>query len=312
MKLKLTKSTEPLFFLRFDPNEREEGPLTLESLRQLAAEGALTPEAEIRRQEETGFHKLADDAPLMADLWPEEAPDPAEIAADPVPSAPEGGAEEESLRQPETGQPVDPGKSEEDQGFDVGETLRENVDRDRVIRESKPAEPIRRDPVETTRAAMAVLRRVIGGGMVIFGITFWSLADKEDVFSFGNYLLIGLLPLVAGVFLLITDLLKLFTGPIGAATDYLFQGSGGGSTADYWTADSLMDQGEYRKALDEYRKILWNHPRELKAHLEAVRAAKAMDDKKEIEKIEQLATKNLRSKQDREMFFNSLERIRKS
>ena len=311
MKLKLTKTTEQLFFLRFEAKQKEEGPVTLESLRQLAADGTLTPDSEIRRQEETEFHKLADDPPLMADLWPEELPDPGagedegEAVAPPARESPETTGESD--------QPSDTGESgENDRAFDVRETLRENVERDRADRASRPAEPIQRDPVATTLTALTVLRRVAGVGLIIFGIAFWSLADRQDAFSFGEYLLIGLVPMIAGVFLLITELLRLVMGPISAATDYLFQGSGGGATADYWTADSLMEQGEYRKALDEYRKILWSHPRELKAHLEAVRAAKALDDEEEIKKIEKLAMQNLRAAQDREMFVNSLERMRNS
>ncbi len=294
MKPKLARRDEPRYFIRQSGAGKEEGPFTIEALRERARSGTLSRETWFRPADGGEFRPLGEDGPMVADLWPDEGPfEPEQVSS---------GAGGESQRADVAG--ADWGRSP----ADVSELLRENVERDRAARatgdETIPAFDWRRSlPV-----IIAVVRWVVAVSLVVAGALVWVKGDDTS-YNFVFTFIQGMVLIVVAIALTLPETLRLFMAPITGFFDTLLQGSGGGTKADYWTADKLMEQGEFRLALAEYRKIVHQHPRELEAYLKGIRAARAMDDRQGEERLRELAMKNLTSEQDRNLFLASLDRM---
>jgi hypothetical protein len=283
MKPKLVRKEEPAFFVRLSDGTSEQGPLRLDDLRGMARAGTLTPDDVFRREGEEEFRPLSSDAALVADLWPEDEPfDPTAL-------------------QPQTART--PVEKTSEQGFDSAGLLQENVERDR---RAKAASGIEDTPPKVRPPWGLIIRWSLA--VVLFG-GLWFVWRDTGRFAPGDALVIGWSLAIVIAILIGMDLVKLAAAPVNGLITTLFEGTGGGAGADYWTADSLVQQGELKLALSEYRKIVLHHPRELQAYLQGFRIAKSLGDEKEADRFHALALKNLRSDQDRNLFLSSVERM---
>lgn len=287
MTPKLARRKEPEYYLRLTEEDAEDGPFSIEILREMARAGEIERETWFRPAEATEFRPLGDDGPLAADLWPEEeAFDPEEHA---VTAA---GAESNS-------------EAFDDGDGNVAGLLGDNIERERAARrDAGEPEPPRVDWHSALPFSFLALRWLLGLTFVALGARTWMERDDSPM-----GFMIGLILVVVAICLTLPETLRLVTSPITSLFDTLLEGSGGGKTADYWTADALLEQGEYRLAATEYRRIIREHPTELKAYLNGIRAARGLDNQKEAEQFRELAMKNLKTDQDRNLFLNSLERM---
>lgn len=290
MRPRLVKKQEPEYYLRFSEASSEEGPFPIEILRQKAESGEITGETWFRREGEDSYRLLKEDAPLAADLWPRHDVfyrEEGEVVGGPES---EGREIEDPMADPEG---------------NVTEILEDNVRRERAGREA--AGEILEGGADW-RGLLAwkwvVLRWVLGVPSLAAGIWHWLLSGgtPTDFFT-------GLVLIVTGVLLALPEILRVAAAPFSSLVDSLMEGGSG--KVDYWTADSLMAQGEYKLAAAEYRRIAMQHPREIDAYLKGVKAAHALNSKREIERFRELALSKLKSEQDRNLFLSSLKRIEK-
>lgn len=288
MKPKLARKHEPTYYIQADPGSSEEGPFLLSELRELAASGGITPDTRFRREDETELRPISSDAPLAADLWQEDEPFDPETAA---PAEPPPSVEDDT--------------ADRDRGFDTSSLLQENVERARAARAASGVEEERPNPLREFWALRGALVRWIAALVLLgIGIFIWIWGGRDAVTFF-----FGVLFLVLGLALVAFDLAHLVSAPFTGLVGVLFEGTGGGSQADYWTADSLLAQGEYNLALAEYRKIALQYPREVQAYIKGIRCARTIGNQKEADRLYELAMKNLRSDQDRNLFISSVERM---
>lgn len=291
MRPKLARKNEPEYYIRPSAEAAEEGPLSIEVLRDKARAGEISETTLFRRGDETDCRPLGDDAPLVADLWPTDEPfEPEANVAAPASSetAPTEGNTEHS--------------------GNVSELLRGNTERDRVARVDSGEKETGFDWRNFSSLKGVVIRWVIAAVFLAIGLRVWFSGDDSST-GFAVSFALGVGLIAVAILLTIPETLRIVITPITSFFDTLFQGSGGGKTADYWTADSLMAQGDYRLAVGEYRRIAMEHPREVQAYLKGIRAARALDNQKEVDRFREMALKNLKSDQDRNLFLNSLERM---
>ncbi|HLS27428.1 MAG TPA: hypothetical protein VK041_02170 [Opitutales bacterium] len=292
MRPKLVRKIEPIYYVRPDAEADEEGPLSLEMLREMAEMGDVSPETWFRLEEETEYRRLGEDGPLAADLWPDDEPFDPETAAVAI----ETSFEEEP----------DP---EESEGVEVADLLRANVDRDQELREASGEPEGGTDWAGLLAYKWLAVRWILGLFFLWKGISVWAGINDDGSEVFVLDFLVGLVLIGAALALTLSETVALVTAPVVRFFEALMQGSGGGGGADYWTADALLAQGDYRLALAEYRRIANDHPREVEAYLKGIRAARALENEKEEERFRELALKNLKSDQDRNLFLASLERM---
>lgn len=288
MKPKLARKHEPTYYIQIHEGASEEGPFTLGDLREMARSGGLTRESWFRRDDESAFRPIASDAPLAADLWQEnEAFDPA------------------TANPPDAKRPAEEETSEIDGGFDTSSVLQENVERDRIAR---AAAGLEEEPPNRWRDFLAlrgtIIRWIAAGVLIAAGVVLWLLGEGSATTFF-----FGVILLLPGIALIVFDLAHVVSAPFTGLLSVLFEGTGGGTQADYWTANSLMEQGEHALALAEYRKIVLQYPREVQAYIKGIRCARTLGNEKEADRLYEMALKNLRTDQDRNLFINSVERM---
>lgn len=293
MRPKLVRKIEPIYYVRLDSEAEEEGPLSLELLREMAEMKVVSPETWFRLEEEVEYRRLGEDGPLAADLWPDDEPFDPETAAAAIGAS---SAEESD--------------SEGIEGIEVADLLRVNVDRDQELREESGEADEGTDWAGLLAYKWVAARWILALIFLWIGVSVWSGISPDDgpgavVVGF----LIGLALIGAAIGLTLSETVAFVTAPVVRFFEALMQGGGGGGGADYWTADALLAQGDYRLALAEYRRIANDHPREVEAYLKGIRAARALENEKEESRFRELALKNLKSDQDRNLFLASLERM---
>lgn len=290
MKPKLARKQEPHYFIRGAAGS-EQGPLSLDALRAMARNREISPDTEFRREEESDFRPLAEEPIMVADLWPEEDPfDPALLA---------GQAQEE-----------EPPPGGEESPADASGILEENVERERRARAISEIEE-EQDWKTALPLLLPVVRWVVAAVLTGIGFWIWLFRTPEGTGAVTGFVF-GLLFIIPAILLVSIDLARLAAAPFSSLMTVLLEGTGGGAKADYWTANSLMEQGEYQMAMSEYRKIVLQHPREIEAYLQGIRAARALGNEREADRFRDLALKGLKSEQDRNLFLSSLERMKTS
>lgn len=295
MKPKLAKRNEPEYFLRVSRDAPEEGPYSIAVLREKAAGGEITGETWFRLAEEDEYRLLGEDGPLAADLWPEEEAFDPEAAVS---------AESEGAN-PAAGNP----QGEEglgDQDGNAAGILGANVQREREARAAVEEPSQGFDWASLLALKWLVVRWVLAIGLAVWGVVLWRSSAGDSALAF----FVGLLPIAVAICLTAPETVRWVITPATALVDSLMEGSGGGKSADFWTADSLMEQGEYNLAAAEYRRLALQYPREIQAYLKGIRASRASNNPKEADRFQELAMKNLKTDQDRNLFLSSLERMK--
>jgi hypothetical protein len=288
MKPKLARQHEPAYFLRLSEDSPEDGPLVINDLRAMAAAGEITPETLFRREEEAEWRPIADDAPLAVDLWQEETSfDPATTFHGEAAAAGD--------------------ESPDQQGgtLTTAELLQQNLERDRLARQAAGEEE-----ASSWKGTLFILGPVArwGGALLLAALVLFIWIGPVTVAA-STALVTTMFAAAAIIALVGFDLAQLAASPFSGAISALFEGTGGGAKADYWTADSLLQQGELRLALAEYRKIVMRHPREIEAYVKGIRAARSLGSQADADRLYALAMKNLKSDQDRNLFINAIEKM---
>lgn len=317
------------YFIRSSPDGPERGPLTLENLRDLAEFQHVTPNSEIRSEQDETWRELHEIPDLLTALFPEktrfafksyqrsdnsdaerapvdvrnlyrcekaevspgqvEAPPPAQMGTPDHPASTES--------PPAEGLPAESGPADSG-GFDPRQMLAESVAIAKARASAHQPDPGHAPKRFRTRRTLFLVRWLAAA---LFMAMVWWLWTSLAASPFWAILLS--LPLLAfAIALIVSDIL-----------DWALDGFQMLSTrepsppVDYTKAEQLFRAEKWKAAAAAYGEILNIDPHQIRAYREGIAAAIAAGEKKKLKTFQDLAVKHLGS-HDRNLLDGALRR----
>ncbi len=341
MKFHRSVSPDRIYWIRAAENGPPKGPYTLENLRELAEFGHVTRGTEIRRQPEETFFPLERDGDLVTQVFPErrqlkfgsqyQSPGledqhrPVSIQEmlgcdlDEPPGA-------ESADKPSGNRPDTEGSlrlrldtsvryetiSDKDTDADVlnpRQTL-QALAKARALRLSQDSAASWKIDRSVWLSRFSLAARLTG--LAVFGTlgvriwlaTNWAGGDPVGVVI---DFLSGVVLILAGLILMLPELLRLATAPFDAALSLLIFGNQRSpQKPDLSEVERWQERGDLEKALSVCRRQLGHSPEFMPLHLKAVRLCLRLGWDKEAQRHYRRALKKITCGQDRNLFVGML------
>ncbi len=341
MKFRRSVSPDRIYWIRAAENGPPKGPYTLENLRELAEFGHVTRSTEVRRQPEEAFFPLERDRELTEQVFPErrglklgsqyqgsggedrysavsihemvkcDLNEPPEAQSTDEPPGGEGDTEGSLRLRADSNVRYEmiSDKDTEAEALNPRATLQALASA-RALRLSEDSVA----PLKTDRSVRfrrwSLTARLIG--LAVFGTlgtriwltTNWVGGHQlEVVVGF----LSGVILIVAGMILMLPELLRLVTAPFDAALSLLIFGNQHSPRKpDLAAVERCQESGDLEKALAECRRQLGHSPQYMPLHLKAVRLCLQLGWDDEAQRHYRRALKKVTCGQDRNLFVGKL------